>query len=73
MKLYINNVSHLNNDDSIQDVAGIAGYALSVKTINGVDRYIDLGNIEGWTKRHNKEIKEMMGTFVLYGFDVNMG
>jgi hypothetical protein len=67
-KLIIGNVNHTNSD-IIRDIAGIAGYALSVWLVNDETRMIRMvweGDSE-LAEHHN-----MIGAFAMAGFTVKV-
>ena len=62
------------NDENIKDLAGIAGYALSVRIIDDCTHYIDISEYTASdTPEHERAaIRDMIGYFVLWGFTVQI-
>lgn len=61
---------NINNHHKIKEIAGIAGFAKSVRYTSECEAFIDIRNNDFWNKAGIKEseIEKMLGRFVINGF-----
>lgn len=69
MKIEVSNVN-VNNDYMIKNIAGSAGYAASIETVNETTIAIDLGDEAHREKAGIRvvDIERMFSLFILAGF-----
>ena len=71
--LFIGNINYTNSD-SLQDIAGHAGYHGCVKRINECEAYLNIGTEADRASLDisDADIQQMIGMYVLEGFSVRV-